>query len=61
MFQNAYARADILNPVEGEQWYLADEERRRIRRHLEDYCGLDVSGRVEIVEALRRLVAEGLT
>jgi hypothetical protein len=40
---------------------VADQERRRIRRHLEDYCGLDTSGMVEIVEALRRLVAGGVT
>jgi hypothetical protein len=40
---------------------VSQEERRRIRRHLEDYCGLDTSGMVEIVEALRRLVAGGLS
>ncbi len=38
---------------------VADEERRRIRRHLEDYCGLDTSGMVEIVEGLRCLVHGG--
>jgi hypothetical protein len=40
---------------------VSQEERRRIRRHLEDYCGLDTSGMVQIVEALRRLVVGGLT
>ena len=40
---------------------VSEEERRRIRRHLEDYCGLDTSGMVGIVEALRRLVAGGST
>ncbi len=40
---------------------VSEEEQRRIRRHLEDYCGLDTSGMVEIVDALRRLVAGWVT
>jgi hypothetical protein len=34
---------------------VPEQERRRVRRQLEDYCGLDTSGLVEIVEALRGL------
>lgn len=34
---------------------LDDEERRRIRGRLEEYCGLDTMGMVEIVRALGRL------
>jgi hypothetical protein len=40
---------------------VSEEDRRRIRRQLEDYCGLDTSGMVEIVAALRLLGAGGLT
>jgi hypothetical protein len=36
---------------------MAEEERRRIRRHLEDYCGLDTSGMMKIIEGLRHLVS----
>ena len=34
-----------------------DAERRRVRRDLEEYCGLDTLGMVQIVEQLKRLAA----
>ena len=37
---------------------VSDEERERVRRQLEEYCGLDTIGMAWIVDALRRL-AEG--
>ncbi|HAO78487.1 MAG TPA: DUF2779 domain-containing protein [Verrucomicrobia subdivision 3 bacterium] len=33
-------------------------ERRRVRQHLEEYCGLDTMGMVQIVECLRRGLEE---
>jgi hypothetical protein len=32
-------------------------ERRRVRRDLEEYCGLDTLGMVQIVDQLRRFTA----
>jgi hypothetical protein len=31
------------------------EERRRVRQHLEEYCGQDTEGMVEIVQSLQEL------
>jgi len=32
-------------------------ERRRVRQALEEYCGLDTLGMVQIVDQLNRLIA----
>jgi hypothetical protein len=34
---------------------VGEEERRKVRKNLEEYCGLDTSGMVEIVEVLAKL------
>lgn len=36
---------------------VTDAERRRVRRDLEEYCGLDTLGMVQIVDKLKRLTA----
>jgi hypothetical protein len=33
-----------------------EAERQRVRRQLEEYCGLDTKGMIWIVDALRRLL-----
>jgi hypothetical protein len=35
---------------------VTDAERRRVRRHLGEYCGLDTMGMVEIVRKLQPLI-----
>jgi len=35
---------------------VGEEEQRRVRQQLEDYCGLDTLGMIWMVEALRSLV-----
>ena len=35
---------------------VTDAERRRVRRDLEEYCGLDTLGMVQIVDQLARLI-----
>ena len=32
-------------------------ERRRVRQHLEEYCGLDTLGMVQIVDKIKCLIA----
>jgi hypothetical protein len=34
---------------------VPDDERQRVRRQLEEYCGLDTQGMARIVEALKKL------
>jgi hypothetical protein len=34
---------------------VPDAERQRVRRQLEEYCGLDTNGMIWIVDALRKL------
>jgi hypothetical protein len=34
---------------------VSEDERQRVRRQLEEYCGLDNKGMIWIVDALRRL------
>jgi hypothetical protein len=36
---------------------VTSSERRRVRRDLEEYCGLDTLGMVQIVDQLKRLTA----
>ena len=36
-----------------------EEERRRVFRELEEYCGLDTRGMVDIVRALEELAGRG--
>jgi len=36
---------------------ITDPERRRVRRDLEEYCGLDTLGMVQIVDQLKKLTA----
>ena len=36
---------------------VSDAERRRVRRDLEEYCGLDTLGMIQIVAQLKRLTA----
>jgi hypothetical protein len=38
--------------------HVPDDERQRVRRALEEYCGQDTEGMIWIVEALRKLVSE---
>ena len=35
---------------------VSEEERQRVRRQLEEYCGQDTEGMIWIVDALRALV-----
>ena len=37
------------------RWFgeVAEEERQRVRRQLEEYCGLDTKGMIWIVAALK--------
>jgi hypothetical protein len=35
---------------------VTDAERRRMRRDLEEYCGLDTLGMVQTVDQLKRLI-----
>lgn len=37
-----------------------DAERRRVRQNLEEYCGLDTLGMVQIVDQLKRLTARAI-
>lgn len=46
------ASLEFLRVTHGD---VAAEERQRVRRQLEEYCGLDTEGMVLIVDALRRL------
>jgi len=36
--------------------YVSDDERQRVRRQLEDYCGQDTKGMIWILSALKGLV-----
>ncbi len=36
---------------------VSEAERQRVRRQLEEYCGLDTAGMLQIVDALQRLAA----
>ena len=36
---------------------VAQDERQQVRRHLEEYCGLDTEGMVLNVDGLRRLMS----
>ena len=47
------ASLEFLRVTFGE---VSPKERARVRKNLEDYCGLDTLGMVWIVEELRRLV-----
>ena len=44
------ASREFLRVTHGQ---VTGAERRRVRRHLEEYCGLDTMGMVEIVNALK--------
>jgi hypothetical protein len=35
---------------------VSEDERRRVRCHLQKYCGLDTEGMVWVADALRQLV-----
>jgi len=35
---------------------VPEEERRRVRRELEEYCGQDTGGMIWITDALRRML-----
>jgi hypothetical protein len=35
---------------------ISDEERAAVRKHLDEYCGLDTLGMVQIVDALRSMI-----
>ncbi|MFZ1976860.1 MAG: hypothetical protein WAV76_02800 [Bacteroidota bacterium] len=35
---------------------VSEKERNKVRKNLEEYCGLDTYGMVEIVEKLRKTV-----
>jgi len=47
------ASLEFLRVTYGE---VSEEERQRVRRQLEDYCGRDTEGMVWIVGTLRQLV-----
>lgn len=60
---HGYGELDIQDGNAASQQYMRvtfsnvpDEERLRVRRQLEDYCGRDTEGMVWIVEALREAV-----
>jgi hypothetical protein len=50
------ASQEFLRVMFGE---VSVRERNEVRRHLEAYCGLDTSGMVAIVAALRDLASRG--
>jgi hypothetical protein len=47
------ASLEFLRMTFGE---VAEEERQRVRRQLEEYCGQDTEGMIWIVDALRALL-----
>jgi hypothetical protein len=52
--EGAAASREFLRVTYGQ---VSDAERRRVRRDLEEYCGLDTAGMVQILDQLQRLAA----
>ena len=50
---NAASR-EFLRVTDGQ---VTDAERRRVRQDLEEYCGLDTLGMLQIIDKLKRLTA----
>ena len=52
--EGGMASREFLRVTHGQ---VTDAERRRVRRDLEEYCGLDTLGMIQIVDQLKRLTA----